>query len=262
LEIKGKKFVIGDIHGSYRALLEVFKKSNFDFQNDLVIFLGDICDGWSEVRECLDFIMTIPNKITIMGNHDEWTWHYFMKMSHYANNSMDTEYLAWKAHGGWATIYSLTKDGVDTQKYIDYISSFKYYHEEDGSLFVHAGYSDMEDDNGNIIHPSKQHPYSLCWDRQLIKEVYRERKNPNYKLNCPWKEVYVGHTPTTDFNDFYTKPQNWFNIWNMDTASAFEGRVSMMDIETKEVFQSEPSYRLYPNEMGRNAKSKNIRRIS
>ncbi len=260
MDIKGKKFVVGDIHNSYKGLLEAFKKSKFDFLKDKVFFLGDIVDSWSEAKECLDFIMSIPNKVTIMGNHDEWAWYYFTKKEHYANNSMDTEYLAWKEHGGWSTIHSLTKEGVDTQKYVDFISTFKYYHEEDGNLFVHAGYDSSAVSEG--IHISKHHPYSHCWDRQFIRDAYNYRKDNNIKIAPHWKEVYVGHTPTTNFNEFYTKPQNWQNIWNMDTGSAFKGRVSMMDIETKEIFQSEPSYKLYPNEMGRNVKSDFIKRIS
>lgn len=49
----------------------------------------------------------------------------------------------------------------------------------------------------------------------------------------------------------------------MDTASAFDGCVSMMNVETKEVFQSDLCYKQYPNEKGRNQKSYNeIKRIS
>ncbi len=250
-----KKFVLGDVHGAYKSLIQVFEKSNFDFLKDKVYFLGDIVDGWSQSKECIDFIMSIPNKEIIMGNHDEWAMYYYTKQVHYNNNSVDSEYLSWKTHGGWETIKSLGDLEEIDKKYIEFFQSMKYFHEEDGNLFVHAGYSDLEDDNGNIFHPSKQHPYLLCWDREFIHRMYRERKNTNFKLKSPWKEIFVGHTPTTDFNDFYTTPKNWHNVWNMDTGSAFHGKVSMMNIETKEIFQSEQSRKLYPNEKGRNDKS-------
>lgn len=254
----GKKFVIGDIHGSAKGLKQIFEKSGFDFEKDKAIFLGDICDGWSQVKECMDFIMTIPNKEVIMGNHDEWALYFFTNKDHYANNSVDTEYLSWKSQGGWATIQSLTKDGVVEQKYIDFLQNLKYFHEEDGNLFVHAGYDMMAimDD----IHISKQHSYSLCWDRSLIRTAYEYRKDSEFSLNSPWKEIFVGHTPTISFNDFYKTPQNWLNLWAVDTGAAFTGKLSMMNIETKELFQSDECRRLYPDEAGRNKKSFNLER--
>ena len=49
-----KTYVLGDVHGAYKALLQVLMKSNFDYENDTLISLGDICDGWSEVVECFE----------------------------------------------------------------------------------------------------------------------------------------------------------------------------------------------------------------
>ena len=252
-----KKYVIGDIHSSYKALIQVFERSKFDFKTDKVIFLGDLVDSWSESKETLDFILSIPNKECIRGNHDEWALYYYNNLEHYANNKFDKEYLAWKAHGGDNTIKSLGDRGIIDKKYLDFFESMKYYHEEDDNLFVHAGFSLNEDDNGNIFHPSKQHPYSLVWDRDFINTVYTNSINPNFKLNSSWKEIFVGHSPTINFNKSYITPQNWLNVWNMDTACAFNGKLSMMNIETKELFQSDESMILYPNERGRNKKSWN-----
>jgi serine/threonine protein phosphatase 1 len=43
-----KTFVIGDIHGAYLALKQVLERSDFDYENDLLITIGDIVDGWSD----------------------------------------------------------------------------------------------------------------------------------------------------------------------------------------------------------------------
>ena len=53
-----KKFVIGDIHGGLKALLQVLKKINCD-KNDTLIFLGDFVDGWSESPAVLDFLIEL-----------------------------------------------------------------------------------------------------------------------------------------------------------------------------------------------------------
>jgi hypothetical protein len=49
-----------------------------------------------------------------------------------------------------------------------------------------------------------------------------------------------------------TVPVNFANVWNIDTGAAFKGPLSIIDADTKEVWQSEPVYKLYPSEMGRN----------
>jgi serine/threonine protein phosphatase 1 len=252
-----RKFCVGDIHSSYKGLIQVFESSNFDFNNDKVIFSGDYLDGWSQSKETLDFILSIPNKECIMGNHDEWLLYYYKNLEHYANDKSDTDYSVWKAHGGGNTIKSLGDKGFIEQKYLNFYNSLKYYHEEDGNLFIHAGYSILEDDNGDISNLTKQHPYSLVWDREFINTVYLNRNNINFKLNSSWKEIFIGHTPTIKFDTEYKTPQNWLNVWNVDTGSAFTGRISMMDIETKEVFQSDDCMKLYPDEKGRNKYSYN-----
>jgi Calcineurin-like phosphoesterase. len=72
MDHKGKTFVVGDIHGAHKALVQVLERSGFDKENDLLITLGDIADGWSEVYEVVEELLTIKHRIDIIGNHDEW----------------------------------------------------------------------------------------------------------------------------------------------------------------------------------------------
>ncbi|MBE14917.1 MAG: serine/threonine protein phosphatase, partial [Cytophagaceae bacterium] len=41
-------------------------------------------------------------------------------------------------------------------------------------------------------------------------------------------------------------------VWNIDTGAAFKGTISAMDVDSKEVWQSDPVWQLYPEEAGRN----------
>ena len=41
-----KTFVIGDIHGGLKALIQVLERAEVTI-NDTLIFLGDYVDGWS-----------------------------------------------------------------------------------------------------------------------------------------------------------------------------------------------------------------------
>jgi serine/threonine protein phosphatase 1 len=49
-----RRLIISDIHGGYKALKQVFKKANVDYEKDRLICLGDTCDGWPEIKECFD----------------------------------------------------------------------------------------------------------------------------------------------------------------------------------------------------------------
>jgi serine/threonine protein phosphatase 1 len=59
-----------------------------------------------------------------------------------------------------------------------------------------------------------------------------------------FREVYVGHTTTTRAGFF--KPTQRCEVWNMDQGAGWEGWLSVMDVDTKEVWMSDPVAELYP----------------
>ena len=64
-----------------------------------------------------------------------------------------------------------------------------------------------------------------------------------------FKEVFIGHTSTQFWKE--DKPMNAANIWNLDTGGGFKGKISIMDINTKEYWQSDNGDILYPEFKGR-----------
>ena len=72
-----KTFVIGDIHGAYKALLQCLERSRFDYHNDRLVVIGDVCDGYPDVVECFDELLKIANLIYIWGNHDKWAYDFY-----------------------------------------------------------------------------------------------------------------------------------------------------------------------------------------
>lgn len=72
-----------------------------------------------------------------------------------------------------------------------------------------------------------------------------------------YKEVYLGHTPTISFDEKQTLPLPMGNVILMDTGAAFTGQLSVMDRDTKKVWQSDQVMQLYPDESARNRKSWN-----
>ena len=65
-----------------------------------------------------------------------------------------------------------------------------------------------------------------------------------------YKEIFIGHTPVIRFGE--STPMNFKNIWNVDTGAAFTGKLTIMNVDTKEFWQSDPLPSLYPDEKGRN----------
>lgn len=74
-----KTFAIGDIHGAYKALIQCFERSGFDRENDRLIVLGDVCDGYLEVRQCIDELLKVKRCDLVIGNHDLWALDWALK---------------------------------------------------------------------------------------------------------------------------------------------------------------------------------------
>lgn len=240
-----KTFVVGDIHGGLKALIQVLERGKVT-PNDTLIFLGDYVDGWSESPQVLDFFIALSQTHTcffLRGNHDELALHWLQNQH---DNPM------WQEHGGESTIKAYQKASDDTiQKHIAFLLSLKNYHlDEQNRLFIHAGFT-------NLKGVAFEHfPRLLYWDRTLWEmalaldatiaadSIFYPRRLKLYH------EIYIGHTPVTQINQ--TTPIQKANVWNIDTGAAFKGPLTLLDIDSKEFWQSDPVYLLYPKEIGRN----------
>ena len=240
-----RTLVIGDIHGGLKSLLQLMERARV-VEEDKLIFLGDYVDGWSEAAETVNFLInlnTTNDCVFLRGNHDELceTW---LKTGN--ENPM------WLQHGGRATMDSYTKVNGDIRKlHIQFFTDLENYFLDDHKrLFVHAGFTNMH--GVDYEHFTKM----LYWDRTLWEtalainpelaptdQFYPERLSH-------YKEIYIGHTPVTRIGK--TLPHKAANVWNIDTGAAFKGPLSIIDIDTKEIWQSDPVYNLYPQENGRN----------
>lgn len=235
-----RRFVIGDIHGGFKALLQVLERSKFDKRKDHLIALGDATDGWSQVPETFEELLTLKNLTYILGNHDEWFMEFAEGKMEF--NLPDDEGSLWLNQGGQATVDAYINKLELFKKHYDYLKeNGKLYHiEKDiNSLFVHAGY----DEDVPLEEQSKD---ILCWDRWFWKYT-----TDGYNLSKKFNKVFIGHTPTLNYNN-YKLPMYKGNVWDLDTGAAYTGKLTIMNIDTEEYFQSDVVWDLYPDEMGRN----------
>ena len=243
--IMNRTLVIGDIHGGLKALKQVLEKATVTTQ-DTLIFLGDYVDGWSESPEVIDFLIELGKKqncIFIRGNHDEL-------LLEWLSESKDNK--EWYKHGGEATVLAYkNKSAVKKAIHVTFLESLQnYYLDDKNRLFIHAGFTNMNGINAEYF------PKLFYWDRTLWETAVALNENLKktswfYPRRLTlYDEIYIGHTPTTRLGE--TIPINKACIWNVDTGAAFLGPLTIMDIETKEFWQSDVLPSLYPDEKGRN----------
>lgn len=225
-----RTLVLGDLHGNYKGLKQCFERAQFDYEKDMLISLGDVVDGYPQVRECVDELLKIKNFMLIIGNHDKW----FLEWA-----TMDRE-ISWRTQGGQATFNSYVP-----KEHIDFFKNAYACHVDDKNrLFVHGGI----DPNQTDIE--KQKLDVLMWDRRLIQTARKkEYRNSKTKLGG-FEEIIVGHTSTTYTCDS-TEPQKFCNVWMLDTGGGWEGKLTLMDVDTKEYWQSDMATDLYPGHMPR-----------
>lgn len=240
-----RKLVIGDIHGGFKALIQVLERAKVT-ADDQLIFLGDYVDGWSESSQIIKFLMELSKTqdcIFIKGNHDAWCEDWFL-----SGEKADS----WLFNGGGKTIESYeTYSLEDLEKHLEFVQRMRnYYVDDENRLFIHAGYSSMHG-------PEKEmYASNYRWDRTLWETaVSMDKKLSKNSELYPkrlllFREIFIGHTSTTELGITY--PLNKANIWNLDTGAAYTGPLSIMDVDTKEFWQSDPLPGLYPDENGRN----------
>jgi serine/threonine protein phosphatase 1 len=240
-----RTLVIGDIHGGLRALHQIIERANVTL-NDTLIFLGDYVDGWSQSPQVLDYLIDLGKKqkcIFIRGNHDEL-------LLDWLENSTDNR--EWYKHGGESTVIAYSTISEATKlKHIAFLKSLEnYYLDDKNRLFIHAGFTNM---NGIAY---EYFPKLFYWDRTLWETALSlnesiEKTSLFYPRRLTlYDEIYIGHTPVTRIGE--TIPIKKACVWNVDTGAAFKGPLTIMDVDTKEFWQSEPLNNLYHTEKGRN----------
>lgn len=69
-EIKGKLWAVGDIHGCYNLLMTRLKEISFDFENDLLVAVGDLVDRGTQNIQCIE-LLSKPWFTSVRGNHED-----------------------------------------------------------------------------------------------------------------------------------------------------------------------------------------------
>lgn len=240
-----RTLVIGDIHGGLRALIQLLDRAEVT-PEDRLIFLGDYVDGWSDSANVVSYLIELAKKnscIFLRGNHEELVLRWL---------KTGKSYDQWLEHGGQASLESyarLSQHEID--KHIDFFEQlYNFYIDQENRLYLHAGFTHAR---------GPQHEYTdvpFRWDRTLWEQALSldpslDKNHPHFPSRLKlFEEIYIGHTPVTRIGE--DKPYGKSGVWNVDTGAAFKGKLSLIDVDSKKVVQSDPLYTLYPDESGRN----------
>lgn len=254
-------WVFGDVHGAYKALVQIFERTPSE-HNDTIISLGDICDGWSETYECVNFLIEKSkeyNMIFIRGNHDDWFYKYLTTGVHGSNWTQGAKetFLSYKHNNPIIEEPNyMNNTGLNIENsHIEFFKNQKDYYILDRKLYVHGGFNRHE-----LIN--EQHWKGIhYWDRDLwnsalsFKAMNKGLMMKDHDIKFKYKdksfdEVFIGHTTTMMWDKMV--PMNAANIWNLDTGAGFKGKLTIMNVNTKEYYQSDYLPDLYPCEFGRN----------
>jgi serine/threonine protein phosphatase 1 len=218
-----RKFVLGDIHGRYKALVQVLERSGFNKEEDLLIFLGDIVDRGPRPIECILELLQIVHRILIRGNHDQ-------NFAAFTQSGHD----GFAGHNGVRVTTQRWREAEHENRLMA-VSFFNeqcaYYIDDKNRMYTHGGF-----DRTRPVAEQMEHVFG--WDRELWQQAMSCKNEQKLKTVEGFDKIFVGHTPTIIWES--DKPIFSGGVWNLDTGAGFDsGRLTIMNVETEQYWQSD-----------------------
>lgn len=250
-----RTFVMGDIHGAYKCLLQCLQRSGFQYRKDRLIQLGDVVDGYPDVYECIEELLKIDNLVALKGNHEDWlaefcgTGYHPVHWRYGGTGTLESYFkycsrkkVIMRSGSGFKT--SLNPEDIPAAHREFFSRQQLYFEDEDGRFYVHGGFD-------RAMPLDAQKPGSYFWDRSLWDAAlaWQEKENlepgqPCFKMSVSFSEIFIGHTPTTQWKS--DVPMKTAHIYNCDTGAGGTGRLTIMDVNSKQYWQSDSVRCLYP----------------
>lgn len=258
-----KYFVVADIHGYYTILKNALDKAGFNPETDTLISLGDALDRGPEPNEVIHYLINLPHKILIRGNHEDTAASLLYMFDEPLYNKSRPDYYD-ETNGTFDTIRLLAQkvrkhkisktlakwawDEVveDARRHIEfkqYMSVLVDYYELDKYVFVHGWIPVDErvigkDKNGYIFKMS----YRSDWRDVNENAWYQARWMDTFtvtqeKVFEPNKIIVCGHWGTFDWWERLHGKKDCFDIYKtdnfigLDATTAYSKKINVMTFE-------------------------------
>ncbi|MEN8191495.1 MAG: metallophosphoesterase [Bacteroidota bacterium] len=123
--------VIGDIHGCYFTLVELYDQIKKKYPDITIYSVGDLIDRGNKSFEVMEFI--IENKILFTPGNHEYMFYYFFK------EPSSVFARSWVFNGSEATLESYEDHGEKVFEHIEFIKSAPLYFDTPDCFITHAG---------------------------------------------------------------------------------------------------------------------------
>ena len=249
-----KYFVIADVHGFYDEMIDGLNKVGFDKSNPnhVLISLGDAMDRGPKPLEVVEYLVNLPRKILIRGNHEDLLQELFNGRSlcsyDITNGTFDTiRMLAEKVRNfkvsrelaifAWEEVTADARRQPIVRKYLE---SLINWWEVDKYVFVH-GWIPYTEDCKTIVD-WRFDATEEDWDRAVWS------KTPDLVKNKVWDDreytIVCGHWDSATFHEMFegiTKDYSPFiseEFICCDSCTALSHKVNVFTFdydETREV---------------------------
>ncbi len=212
--------VIGDIHGCYFTLVELYHRIKKIYTDIPLYCVGDLVDRGNHSHSVMEFIIDEKIRFT-PGNHD------FM-FSHYFKNPGSIFARSWNLNGNEMTLQSYEGWEKDIYRHIDQIHAAPLYYNTPDCFISHAGISEQY---RHILDPGYKDDITEI--EELIYNDYATDRGVLWTrdnlLNLGKLQV-IGHTKQTEIS--FDEESNALYI---DTGACIGNKLSAVIIHESEV---------------------------
>ena len=212
-EIKGKVYAVGDIHGCYNLLMAKLVEIGFDFENDLLVAVGDLVDRGVQNLECVD-LLEQDWFTSVRGNHEDLC---ILGVSNAA---------AIKCHrdNGGSWFYD-DLSPADRLRVVDQLSELPVVLEVNhngrkyGFVHGHIEQNNWDEFKGSFSNASLRNADQLAmWGRDRV-----DVDNTQYTHVAGVDAVIMGHTVSQ-------RPMKRDNCYYIDTGAVHWGTLTVLDL--------------------------------
>lgn len=211
-------FVVGDIHGCYQEFIDKLTEIGFNFENDLVISVGDLVDRGRNSLKCIELVNN-PWFKAIRGNHEQ--------MCLEASIAHEMKSFHCKHGGGWLYELSMEKYEEVLAICLNLPIVLEIVFEDKKYGFVHADiklndWTEFKKSilkNDYFLESNSSTLQSALWGRSRISAKYPYK----YQEIVGIDKVYLGHT-VVDI------PVQLNNCVYIDTGMVFGRKLTILEI--------------------------------
>lgn len=236
-----KFFVISDTHSFYDEMITALNEAGFDPNNEnhWLIGCGDYFDRGEQSQQIFDYLMSLPRKTLIKGNHDDMMVDLLQRGYPHKHDTHN---------GATGTFYQLAGDiTADKPAMVNYVAAKFHalydqmvdYFETENYIFVHSWIPLVYEGWGKTAYVDN-------W-REASEDEWQEARWDNpFKLARlglkPDKTIVFGHWHTSWPRAFYEDKKEWgetadFSIYygdgyiGIDACTAYTHKVNVLVLD-------------------------------